>query len=429
MTVLPRADTQPQHDAGGGRWVWALHAVAAAVVVAGVLAQILRPLAPDLGAPPAPDGFFDSASIQRAMAYRRPLYAVAVVGTLLRLAITAAAALTPWGRAMVAAIVRRAGEHRPALGGGAAIVAIVMLADLVLLPLVFWAGYVHDGRFGLRSQGVGGWAYDWAVFHVPVWIAVAALGAVGYRVARRLPRTWPAVAGVGTGILGLAVAFASPLVLEPLTYRFSPLAAGPVRTEVERVLASAGERIDDIVVADASRRSVRQNAYVSGLGASRRVVLYDTLVQARPAAQVGVVLAHELAHRRNGDLLRLTMLGAAGAVVSAYTISWVVRRRTRRGWQRTPHDPLGAGVVLLVAVLLNLASSPIQAVVSRRAEAAADLGSLQFTDAPDVFVQMQQGLTRANLGEPVPPRAIVLWRESHPSAMARIGMAHWWRRQ
>lgn len=426
VTVPPATSHDADVPESAGRWHRIGHVLAGAVVLVGVGVHVVRPLAPDLGPAPPPTGVFDAAFLQRAAQYRQPLYLAMAVALLLRLTIVGFVAFTRRGREIVAGIVRKVGEQRPARAAAAVVLAVVVGVDLLLLPLAFWAGYIHDGAFGLRTQGLAGWAYDWLVFHAPVWLGVGVLTLAGYTLARRRPHDWPAVAGIAAGVVGIAVAFLSPLILEPLSFRFTPLPQGPLRTEVERVLDAAGEQIDTIVVADASRRSTRQNAYVSGLGSSRRMVLFDTLVAERPVDEVGIVVAHEVAHHRNLDLPRFNLLGAAGAVIAAYVVWFVVSRRTGRDRQRGAADPYAAAVVLFTVLVLNVASIPVQSLFSRRAEAAADLGSLQYTDAADVFVRMHQGLARANLSEPLPPRPVTLWSASHPSVMARIGMARWW---
>ena len=421
MAVPPEGAAPPRR---GRRRL--LHLVAVAVVVVGVGAQLLRPQAPDLGPPPAADTAFDSADIDRARDYRRPLYAGLAAAALLRVAVAAAAAWTRPGRRLVDGIVERVGRHRPARAAAAVILSVVIATDLLLAPLVFWAGYVHAGNFGLRTQGVGGWLYDWAVYHLPVWLGLGVLVLLGYTLARRRPDDWAPIGAVVAAALGLGLAFGAPLVLEPLSYRFTPLAAGAVRTEVEGVLAAADERVDRILVADASRRSIEQNAYISGLGASERVVLFDTLIEERTPAEVGLVLAHELAHRRHADVLRFALLGAAGVVITAYLLRAVLRRRVRQGLQRDVADPGGAAVVLAIVVVLSFLATPVQSLVSRRAEAAADLTALDLTGEPGEFEQMQRGLTLANLTEPLAPAPVRFWWASHPAPMARLGMARWW---
>lgn len=403
-----------------------MHATAFVLLVVGIGAQVLRPLAPDLGRAAPPETAFDPSYLALAASYRWPLYIAAFAVLLVRVGAAAAVALTPWGRRVVAGIVARVGQHRPARAAAAVVTTVVVAIDLLVLPVVFWAGFVHDGNYGLRAQGLAGWFSDWAVYHVPVWLGVGLLTLVGYRLPVWWPRVWAPVAGIGAGLVAGILAFASPLLLEPLMFSFEPLAPGPVRTEVERVLAAAGEEVRGVVVADASRQSSRQNAYISGLGSSERVVLYDTLVEARPPDEVGMILAHEIAHKHNADVARFVGLSLAGGIAAAYVVAAVVHRRTTAGLQTGPADPRAAGVVLLTVVLLGVVSTPVQSFVSRRAEAAADLGSLAFTDAPDVFARMQQGVARANLSQPSPPAVVTWWWGTHPPTMARLTMARWW---
>ena len=392
-------------------------------------AQVLAPSVPDIGPLPAPQTAFEPAFLARAEAYRTPLYVVGAVAIVVRVAVAAAIALTSRGRALAAAVVIRVGRHRPARAAAAVITATIVATDLLLFPLSFWAGFVHDGAYGLRTQGLAGWLYDWTVLAVPVWLGVAAIACIGYWLARRAPRLWPALAGLAAALAGAVVIFLSPLVLEPLLYRFSPLPPGPVRTEVEQVLARANEDVAEIVVADASRRSTRQNAYISGFGASERVVLYDTLLAGRPPAEVGLVLAHELTHKRNADVARYTLLVGAGSVLAAYAVAVVVRRRAQGGQQADQADPTGAAAVLLTVVVLSVLAMPVQSWFSRRTEAAADLGSLQFTDAPEVFTRMHVGLAQSNLAQPQPPGVVSWYWGTHPPTMARLAMARWWEQQ
>lgn len=405
------------------------HAVAAAVVVVGLAAQIIRPTAPDVGPALAASAFFDDAFLQRAAAYRRPLELVALAALVIRLAVAILVGFTPAGRRLTNGLLFRLGglvERRPSLAAAVVIVGTVIATDLLILPLAFWAGYVHDGTFGLRTQDAAGWFFDWAAVQGPVWVGVAVAAGGGYAIARRAPRTWPVIAGVSAGLLGAFVVFAGPLVLEPLQFRLRPLEPGPVRTEVERVLAEADLDGLQILVADASRRSTRQNAYVSGLGATRRIVLYDTLVDQRPPAEVGTILAHELGHRQHGDLWRGALFGAAGLIVAAYLLDRLARRRLRVGRQRELADPAAAGAVFAAVTVLVVLSLPLQHAVSRRAESAADAASLRLTQAPETMLRMQQGLAIANLSDPDPPRWVQLLWGSHPPAVERLTRARRW---
>jgi STE24 endopeptidase len=424
------AAPRPALADGGGRRrdraFLVLHLLALAVVFVGVSAQIVRPLAPDLGPPPDPSRWFDPEFLARARAYRQPLYAAGVVGLSIRLVVPCLAAFTAAGRRLTGAIVDRVGEERPAQAAAAVITGVVGVTDLAVLPVAFWAGYLHEGRWGFRTQGIGGWLYDWTVAIVPVWLAVAVVTLAAVWLARRLPRAWPAVAGIALAVVTAAMVYVAPLILEPLVFRMAPLPEGALRTEVERVLERADRQVDRILVADASRRTTKRNAYVSGLGRTRRVVLYDTLVEGQSPEEVGAVLAHELGHDRNGDIPRGILFAAAGSVILAYAVAFLVRRRVAEGRQAGQTDPRAAALVLAVVVLLNVASAPVQNFVSRRAEAAADLTALQITGQPEVQFAKFQELARANLANPAPPRWVyVLW-STHPTTAARLFMAEQW---
>lgn len=416
-------------DADSATRPWSLvpaHLAALVVVAVGVAAQVFRPLAPTLGPPPDPGVFFDTAFLLRVEAYRGPLRAAGLASLLLGLAVPLALVATSWGRRMVNRAVARVGTQRPPRAAAVVALGIVVLTDLCRLPLSFWAGYVHEGVWGFRTQGVLGWARDWLVLRAPSWLLVPLGVAVGFMVVRRLPRAWPPVAGLLGTALTVLLVLAAPLVTEPLWFRLAPLPEGPVRAEVEAVLQRAGEPVDTILVADASRRTTKENAYVSGLGATRRVVLYDTLVANRSPDEVGVILAHELGHDRNRDVLRATLLAGAGVVVGTYALAALLRWRVRTGRQAGQADPRAIAVLLLAVAVLNVASLPVANFVSRRAEAAADLASLQYTGAPEVFMRMQYALAEANLGEPAPPRwAYVLWR-THPTSVQRLEMGRRW---
>jgi STE24 endopeptidase len=401
----------------------AAHALAAAVVAAGLLAQVVRPLAPDLGTLPPPGVFFDPALLARAEAYRAPLRAAGVAGLLLSLAVPLAVACSRPGRRLLDALRRRGGRPE----GTAVLVAvgIVVAVDLVALPLSFWAGYVHEGRWGFRTQGLAGWARDWLVVHVPVWLGVAVLAAGASILVRRLPRAWPPVAGLAGAVLAALLVFVAPLVLEPLSFRLEPLGEGPVRAEVERVLSAADMEVGALLVADASRRTTKENAYVSGLGPTRRVVLYDTLLANRAPEVVGLTLAHELGHARNGDIARNALFAAAGAVAGAYALA-VVLGAAGRGRAADPVSPRAVAAGVAALLVLNAATLPLQTWVSRRAEAAADLAALELTGDPETFLALQRALAASNLVDPDPPRWSYLLWWTHPTTVARMEMAVRW---
>lgn len=396
------------------------HVAAATVVLAGVVVVLWRPAGPELQATLSPTAWFDLDQLQQVRAYRDPRYVAGVGAIAVRLVVVGVVAASPAGRRLVERVVRRVGPRRPARAAAAVVLGTVAASDLAVLPIAFWVGYVHEGTFGFRTQGIGGWLADWSVVTLLGWIVTGVVVLGGYTLAGRLHVAWPPVAGLAGATLTVAVVFAAPLLFEPLILDTEPLPAGALREDIEALLRRADVSGTPILVGDASRRTTKRNAYVSGLGASRRVVLYDTLLDAQPPEEVAVVVAHELAHDRNADLLRGTVIAAAAVVVTVYLLAGVVRWRTRRGQQDAPADPRAAAVVLAVVVVLQVAAAPVQNALSRRAEAAADLGALQLSRSPDAYLRMTHELTRANLSDPAPPWWARALFSTHPPPHVRL---------
>jgi len=396
-------------------------AVTACILVAGIVAVVTRPLAPDLGPVPDPAPWFDAALLRRIAAYQQPVRRAAVIGVVIDLAVPVVVAATPWGRALVRRIVDAVGAVRVSRAAAAVAVAVVVLMAVVRLPVDLWM-YRHARAFGLSTQSPEGWAGDRAIEVAVTALGAALVLAVGYALARRWSRQWLLVA-VPLGLLAVAAtALVAPLLLEPLRYNTTPLPEGPVRDTLTAVLEADGRRDARLLVADASRRTTRQNAYVSGLAGTRRIVLFDTLLERRPD-EIALIVAHELAHQRNRDVLRGVLAGSAGLAALCLLVELVVRRRIRRGRQRGRADPYAAGVVAAVVVVVMLATSPVVAWTSRRAEAAADLGSLQLTGAYADYCAAQRGLVERNLSDPAPPTWARLWWWSHPPATSRLELA------
>ena len=180
--------------------------------------------------------------------------------------------------------------------------------------------------------------------------------------------------------------------------------------------------IDDVLVADASRRTTTLNAYVSGFGSTRRVVLYDNLVEDVPQDQVLSVVAHELAHAKHDDVLTGSLLGVAGAVFGVGLLGLVVGAvGPRRGVAM--RDPAVVPLVLALLAIGTLLASPIQNTISRQIETRADVDALEATGDSDAFVAVQRQLMVRSLADPTPPAWSQFWFGSHPTGLTRIAIA------
>lgn len=364
---------------------------------------------------------FPLEQIAREQAFHRALRPSAYTSLGLGVVVAGLLGLTRLGSRLVVAVARP-------LGGGWAgqvllgTLALTALGRLAILPLDVRTEAVLRS-YGLSTRTWPSWAADVSkgvlVSSVLAGVALLALVAL----ARRLPRSWWAWGAGTVGALVVAGSFAYPVVVEPLFDSFTPLPAGELRTDLFALAARDGVPVDEVLVADASRRTTGLNAYVSGFGSTRRIVLYDNLVRYASPEEVRLVVAHELGHAAEQDVLTGTLLGALGAAAAVCVLALVLRRRLlARVGAAGPGDPRVVPLVLFLVALTTLLVTPVTNLVSRRIEARADLHSLQLTGAVQTFISSQQRLAVANLSDLRPgllPRAL----SSHPTPPERIAMA------
>jgi STE24 endopeptidase len=393
------------------------------VIVSGVATATVAAARPS---PPAKLGdHFTPADIDRSRRYRGPVYALAFGALAVAIVAGAGLGLVPGVRAL--------GRWSSSLTGArwplqALLLAAVVTAGVSLATLPFGYGrYLHDRHWGLSTQSAAGYFSDWAKgagFEL-VLGAVTALAFVG--IVRALPRSWPAAAaGFGVGLTVLLV-YVFPLIYEPLFNTFTPVAPD-VRARVLAVADRAGVRVGDVLVADASKRTTRQNAYVSGLGPTKRVVLYDTLLERSTPEQVDLVVAHELSHVKHRDVLKGTVLSCAGAVLAVLFIWRLLASSAVLGWigAAGPGDPRALPFLAFVLAAGSLATLPAMNAYSRHVEAAADRSAIEITQDPYTAIQVEISLARSNLSDLDPNPAIAAVFFTHPSTLERIQIALDW---
>jgi STE24 endopeptidase len=390
--------------------------------------------------PPAADPLeaFTEDEVRACVAYAKPRQRWGLAGYGAALAVLAVLALTGPGRAVVRAAAGLAGAWAP---GRVALATVAVLAVRAGVGLPFSVrAFRQDARAGLATQGLGGFLRDWAKGRgVGLVLTVPPLSALVLG-ARWQPPGWPLVAAAAASLLVVALAVAGPVLIEPLFNRFSSLQPGPLRARLLALAEAMRVPVGDVLVADASRRTTRVNAYVSGLGRTRRVVVYDTLLAAGSGPpdgadappsridEVVLVVAHELAHVRHRDVLWGTVGAAALAAVSVlaavalFDLGPVQRALGVSGLG----DPLAAPGLLLLTALGGLVAAPVASAISRWAEARADWVSLEVTRDPVTAVAVERRLALENRADLHPNRLLMVMFASHPTTMARIAQAWLW---
>src|SRR5439155_26713512 len=227
-----------------------------------------------------------------------------------------------------------------------------------------------------------------------------------------LPGWWAAPAAGGFALAALALSYLAPVVLEPLFNRYSQLQDAALAAELRSLAQRAGVPIGDVLVQDASRRTRKANAYVSGLGRTRRVVVSDTLLEQALPAEVGLVVAHELGHRRKQHVLRGTVLAMTRAITSTVVLWALLGTRVA--------DPRQVPLLLLLGLAFSFSSLPALTAVSRRWERQADRYSLEPTGDHAAYATTFRRLARTNLSDLDPPRLLYLLLFTHPTPPERL---------
>lgn len=403
--------------------------MAVAVVAAGAATLILRPRS-GLIEPAAVDAaaYFSKAQLDRASEFRDVQRLIGLGGLAVSGGTLALLALRPPRR--VAELLERAGR-RP-VAGGAVVGAGLSLALVVTgLPLSLWA-HERAVDVGLSTQSVGPWLGDVGI-SAAIGAVVGALGgAVGIALLRRFPRRWwlPA-AGVVTGFAVLVI-YVSPILIDPLFNDFEPLPRGELRSEVLSLADRSGVDVGEVYRVDASRRTTAINAYVGGVGHTKRVVLFDNLIEDYPPDQVRSVVAHELGHVHNHDLPRgllwIAIVAPAGMLLVQRLAELMAGRHgLGAGVERRP-GPAALPAVALALSLVSFGMACAGNALSRPVEARADSFALERTRDPEAFIRLERSLAIRNIGDPDPPALYQALFGTHPTTVERIGFGEAFRR-
>jgi STE24 endopeptidase len=392
-------------------------ALVTAVLVAEGAVVLLRPR--DRGPEPVrvePRAYFSEAQIEKAKTFRTGQLWIYV-------------AQTAVGLGVLTLLVRRPPERlaalkRPVLAGAAVAAAISVAVGVAALPLSAVARQ-RAKDVGLITQDWGGWAVDVAKSQA-IGAAFAVLGgAVLVFTMRRFGSRWWLPGAVAVVVFGAITTYAGPVLLDPLFNKFTPLPRGELRSEVLRLARAAGVDVGQVYVMDASRRTTAANAYVNGLGHTKRVVLYDNLIKDFTPGETRLVVAHELGHVRYQDmrngLIWLAIVAPFGVWAAAVAAERFAPRGAAYGPRAVPAVALSLAIV--VPVITTVSNQ-----LSRDVERRADAFSLTLTHDPQTFIAFQKRIAIKNVSDPDPPAIPHFLLDTHPSTIERIGQAEAFKR-
>ncbi len=298
---------------------------------------------------------------------------------------------------------------------------------LLGLPLAYYSGYVVEHRYGLSHHTRRSWLTE-QLKGVAVGTLINTPLLTGfYALVRRFPRTWWLVVSALALPFTVLLAGLYPVLIAPLFNKYVPLDDPKLAERVRAMAEREGVKVSQVLRMDMSRQTSKANAFFTGVGRTKRIVLADTLLDGFSPQEVEVVVAHELAHQVHRDTLKLVGLSGVGTFAGAYALHRIFPTVLRRTRTRTGSASLGEvaslPLVELVASLFGLLAMPLANAYVRRLERSADAYAVRLTENPRAFISAMRQLQRTNLSDPEPPAVVRLLLHSHPTIGERIRWA------
>ncbi len=412
-------DTPPSPEGAAAPWVAPEPALA--VPTAGAALATYRPMAND------PADWFSGDELQRARDYQRPLAKLRVLRGSLTALVLVVFVFADVGPKLLDAL--------DVTNWVAQLFVMVVALELVSLlynpALDAWVDLKHDREWGLSTQTTKGFVGDQVKSLVLGLVMNTVLLVPLYWVIRTTEHWW-LLGWLLVLVFSIGIGFLFPIVIAPIFNKFTPLEEGELSQRIDAVAGRAGVDISGAFVADESKRSRRDNAYVAGLGATRRVVLFDTLLD-HPAPVVEQVVAHEIGHWRLHHLRRQIPLAAVlsffvfGFLKVLSSWDWLFQQAgiATDGAVPAIGNPAALPILLFGVQAGFLVTGLVSGWVSRAFERQADLEALELLQEPQVMLDMQRRLHVKNLAD-LDPSLLRRLQATHPPAAERMAFTAAW---
>lgn len=305
---------------------------------------------------------------------------------------------------------------------GGYIAALSVFLYVVGLPLELYEGYFLERRFKLSNQSLAGYCKDnLKKSLLSLVIALITIEAL-YLFLGRFTQIWWILAALGWFFLTIILAKITPNIFVPLFYKYLPLKDVELRSKIIAMFKSSGAKLKDVYMINFSAKTKKLNAALAGFGNNRRVILTDTLLSELSHDEILAIVAHELGHYKNKDIIKIIAFSSAVTLVLFFLSDLALRKSFSLFGYSSIADIAGFPLFALVMLILGLFSLPLSNGFIRSLEIRADLYSLKLSKA-DVFISMMEKLAAKNLAELNPSKFIELMLYDHPPIGKRIALA------
>ncbi len=308
------------------------------------------------------------------------------------------------------------------------LVLFVVFLQLVETPFSFYSGYIIDHRFRLSTQTLKGWVVD-ELKGLGIEVVFGVLAGVALYYLIMNVSLWWLAAAVLFAVVSILLSIILPYVLMPIFYKVTPVTDSSLKDSLLEMSKRVGARsVDRVLVADESRRSVRANAFFSGIGKSKAIVLFDTLLNNFPRREVVTVVAHELGHYVNKDIWKEALISGLLAIPPFFIADYVLRHSAVNLGLIGIFDPAGVPIIFAILIGVSFLLQPVSNGISRVTERKADEFALRAADDSEAQASAEMRLADLSLAVDKPNRLVELFFYTHPSSSRRVRLAEDWKR-
>ncbi len=355
--------------------------------------------------------YFNDKFLKSAFEYNRTSLLISISERFLSWAVMALALLAVWKFSLTAGRV----NFWVAM---AIFAAFNIILYLVLLPLQYYRGFILEHQFGLLNQTLSAWFTDILKDRAISLLINTGILTLIYILLIKFPGIWWVAAAAIFIVFIIFANFIFPVLIDPLFYNFTPLQDEHLKSEIEKITEKAGIRVDNVLVADASRKTSRVNAYFTGIGSTKRIVIYDNLLNKNTDDEILSVIAHEAGHWKHRHVYINTLIACAQAAAML-----AVLKLFQSGFK----FEVSIRLVLLLFIIYSLVSyliMPLDNFISRRFERVADRSAMELTQNTDAQIEIFKKLAVSNLSNVSPCPMLEYTLFSHPPILKRIGAAN-----
>ncbi|MDR3583790.1 MAG: M48 family metallopeptidase [Desulfosporosinus sp.] len=359
--------------------------------------------------------YFPQTLVEKARIYNFPIRILYIIKFFVQVALLSWLLLSSGGQNLFYRI-RKFGSHYWLISV-LSILCVWFLVKILSLPFSYYIGFYWQKVWGFSTQSQTAWWFDYLKNAGIDLLITLAGGLIFFWLVNRLSRYWWLVGAIFFSIALVIQYLCWPILISPFFNHFEPIADPAIVTMVDNLAQRAGLHINGVLVMDASKQTTLANAYFTGIGATKRIVIYDTLLRNYSFPEVEAVIAHEMGHWRHNDVIHGLFYGMIGGFTVLGLLTFFLKPWLPKNNKKPPELWVALQLAL---VLLLFVSNPLQNAVSRDMELKADYFSLELTGNLPVEIQLQKDLAGTSLADLTPPSFVVWFSYDHPPALTRI---------